>query len=380
MKILSLNTGVPDGNAKWWNILLRVEYFRSRGHTVDVITYYDPNNHSPGKIDRIHKNYDIEMITSHLYSTPIIHIKNIVNRSKTYDVVYAENYLATFSGIAEKLQNTPLIFSLHGDVYQESLLKKYLGEGNNKNHLKILLEKYMGRINYRMSDHICCVSRTMVDYVSEKWRVPKNKLTYIPNMVDLEYFNSEKVDEIELDYSFPNEGGLTFGYIGGFQAWQGVDNLIEAADVVKTSIANFVIVGEKAGSSENVYREGRVTRDTVRRYYNLCDVLVLPRPSHPATEIAAPTKFAEYTAMGKPILATNVGDAAELIEKYDCGVVVSDNSVKKLVSGIHKFNEFSDVEITEMGENSRNLAEIEFGLENNGERLIEVVESITKNK
>ena len=38
----------------------------------------------------------------------------------------------------------------------------------------------------------------------------------------------------------------------------------------------------------------KIPRAQIPDYYSACDVLVLPRPSHPATEIAAPTKFAEY--------------------------------------------------------------------------------------
>ena len=61
---------------------------------------------------------------------------------------------------------------------------------------------------------------------------------------------------------------------------------------------------------------------------------MLPKPYNKATEFAAPTKFAEYAAVGKPISTTKVGDAARLVDKYNCGVVVKDSSTGNLTRGI----------------------------------------------
>ena len=102
------------------------------------------------------------------------------------------------------------------------------------------------------------------------------------------------------------------------------------------------------------------TKPYILNYYSLCDVLVLPRPSYPATEIAAPTKFAEYTSMSKPVLTTEVGDAADLVKKYKCGIVVADNSPENLAQGVREFNQKAADEFEVMGRNSRTLAENEF--------------------
>ena len=101
----------------------------------------------------------------------------------------------------------------------------------------------------------------------------------------------------------------------------------------------------------------------MRDHYSMCDVFVLPRPSHPATEVAAPTKFAEYAAMGKPILVTRVGDAPDLVTKYGCGVVVADNSPAELAKGIRQITDLSHEQRSEMGRQARKLAESEFTLD-----------------
>jgi len=156
---------------------------------------------------------------------------------------------------------------------------------------------------------------------------------------DLDFYKPQAGDKVNrLRKALGLEKKLVFGYIGGFARWQGVENLIEATKGIDTPELACVIVG-----AENKSRQGntvfipRVTRGRLLDYYSICDVLVLPRPSHPATEMAAPTKFAEYTAMGKPILTTNVGDAAELVRKYSCGIVVPSNSPRDLAKGIMQF-------------------------------------------
>ncbi len=81
-------------------------------------------------------------------------------------------------------------------------------------------------------------------------------------------------------------------------------------------------------------------------------MLILPRPSHLATEMAAPTKFAEYTSMSKPVLTSNVGDAADLVKKYNSGIVVENNSTNNLINGINQFKNLKAAELKKMGCNS----------------------------
>ena len=119
-----------------------------------------------------------------------------------------------------------------------------------------------------------------------------------------------------------------------------------------------------------------MSRGQLPDYYSVCDVLVLPRPSHPATEIAAPTKFAEYTAMGKPILTTNVGDAAEFVRKYSCGIVVPSNSPIDLTKGIMQFRKVPKSELELMGKNSRNLAESQFDWSKVASNLLKAIQDM----
>lgn len=64
--------------------------------------------------------------------------------------------------------------------------------------------------------------------------------------------------------------------------------------------------------------------------------------------------------MGKPVLTSNVGDAADLVKKYNSGIVVDNNHVNNLLNGFDQFKNLDDAELRRMGKASRKLAENEF--------------------
>ena len=154
---------------------------------------------------------------------------------------------------------------------------------------------------------------------------------------------------------------ILFGYLGEFQEWQGIERLIEAAKLVMDQRFLLLIVGGSESRQEGqVVVVPSVSRERVPYYYSLCDFLVLPRPDHPATQIAAPTKFAEYAAMGKPILTTEVGDAARFVRKYECGMVLKDNRPGVLAEGMASMMRITADKQLTLAAASRSMAEREF--------------------
>ncbi len=153
------------------------------------------------------------------------------------------------------------------------------------------------------------------------------------------------------------ENKLVIGYVGAIQKWQGVEQLIAAANGIKDERIVFLIVGgDDDFHKGNIIRIKKIPRYLTPSYYAACDVMVLPRPNSMATQVASPTKFAEYVAMGKPILTTNVGDASLFVKKYRCGYVTHDD-VGGLIDGITHFSTLSNFDLEIMAINSRKLAE-----------------------
>jgi len=307
MKILSIVPRILGDNAfskRIWNI---ARIFNSLGHEVHLVQFtrkssWDRRNGNYYKFnDGIH-----DVILNLSYTTHLRHLKELC-RDK-YDLVYGNTHTGTFLSLLLKLRRTHLISDMHGDPTEEFLLR------NNARwpriSFKFLIHNFIDIMNRRFSDKIVCVSKKMIKYLNEEKGVSQEKMVYVTNGVNLEFFKPSDAGNVsELRERFGLEDRLVFGYIGGIQKYQGLENFIDVARRTSNRKIAFLIVG---GNNKQIVKENniifvpRVTRTQVPLYYSVSDILVLPRSSHPATEVAAPTKFAEYVAMNKPVLVTNV--------------------------------------------------------------------------
>lgn len=306
------------------------------------------------------------------------HLKYILENE--YDLVYGNTHNCAFYSILDKLKGLPIIFDMHGGNIEEFLLLNQPNPSWWRSPIicEYFLKKFVNFVDLRFSDKIICVSRKMIEYLHEKNGIPFDRMEYVTNGVDLDFFRPLDIKMIQdIRVKLRVENKLVIGYIGGPQRWQGIENFIEAAQRINDKDLAFLITANKNNINQNnITFIPKIPRVQLPNYYSICDVLVLPRPSHPATEIAAPTKFAEYTAMGKPILTTNVGDAAEFVKKYNCGIVVRDNRIENLTQGILEFRNRSPNELRVMGEKARILAQNEFDWKKVGINLLKTVESI----
>jgi glycosyltransferase involved in cell wall biosynthesis len=89
------------------------------------------------------------------------------------------------------------------------------------------------------------------------------------------------------------------------------------------------------------------------------DILIIPRPRHPAVEVALPTKFAEYAALGKAVIVCDVDETAQLVRDNQCGLVSPPNAVGLAIT-IAAATVLGPDQLELMGRNARALAEREF--------------------
>lgn len=380
MKILSVNAGLPLGenNAMWHRVSKMNDIMIKAGHDVQVIHYWDNKfyryylpKYKENIMEFIQNNPDHIFVKG---SSIEIFIKHLKYLSKNFDLVYANNNKATIYSIIGKLKKTPLIYDMHGGLVEEF---SFRNNHDFTSTLKLLQLKLVNSLNLNLPNKIICVSKCMINHLIKNG-VSRNKLEYVTNGVDLDYFKPFSAEEIQKNRESLNlDDKMVFGYIGGFHKWQGVENFIKAAKNIDDRDVSFLVVGGKEyKKSENLLMIPKIPFEDVKRFYSVCDVLVLPRPDHIATQIAAPTKFAEYIAMGKPILTTEVGDAALFVKKYKCGAVLKNNELNNLIKGITILKNKSDYEIKEMGENARKLAEDEFNWKKIEYNLLKVVNEI----
>jgi len=359
MDILSVTLIPPGEDAQWLRISTLANEFR-KYHNVDIIHYINERSNSlkfANNKDRYNKDSVIIASPVGLFLT---HFK--ILRDNKYNLVYGNTFGGAFFSLTGKLLGIPLVLDMHG-TSNEDLLELNSNKGIKiKRHINYYIKYFMELISLRFSDKIICVSKNMIRYLHNEKKVPLYKMIYGTNGVDLNLFKPLDDKEIgELKKELGIDKKFVIGYVGAFQKYQGIDHFIEAAKKIENQEVVFLFVGGSGNYLEdNRIVIPKVSRDQVPIYYAICDVLVLPRPKHISMEVAAPTKFAEYCAMGKPILTTDVGDAADLVRTYKNGIVIKDNSPENLEKGILEFLKLDSFTLFEMGNNSRKLAENEF--------------------
>jgi glycosyltransferase involved in cell wall biosynthesis len=138
-------------------------------------------------------------------------------------------------------------------------------------------------------------------------------------------------------------GGPVLGFIGSFYRYEGLRFLVEAMPALRARIpgARLLLVGSgeedgplrslAAPLGASVIFAGSVDYRRVRDFYSLSDVFVCPRRRMRLTELVTPLKPLEAMAMGRPVLASDVGGHAELIRHGVTGVLFAAESRDSLV-------------------------------------------------
>lgn len=174
--------------------------------------------------------------------------------------------------------------------------------------------------------------------------IAADKITPIPNAVNVEQFQLLNEKDHALQHSLGLEGKKVLGFLGSFYAYEGLDLLVAAMPAILKQVpeAVLLLVGggpqqealqqqiKQLGLEQQVIMPGRVPHSVVNSYYSLVDLLVYPRKSMRLTELVTPLKPLEAMAQGKVLLASDVGGHHELIEHGKTGWLFQSDNVDAL--------------------------------------------------
>ncbi|MGH8233159.1 MAG: TIGR04063 family PEP-CTERM/XrtA system glycosyltransferase [Rhodanobacteraceae bacterium] len=174
--------------------------------------------------------------------------------------------------------------------------------------------------------------------------IPANKITVIPNAVDISRFRFKAPADAVLAQRLGLTPGKTLGFAGSFYAYEGLDRLLRAMPQVLGAEpqARLMLVGggpqevnlktlaAQLGVEGAVHFTGRVPHAEIGRYYSVMDIMVYPRVSRRLTELVTPLKPLEAMAMGKLVVASDVGGHRELIRDGHNGHLFPAGSAESL--------------------------------------------------
>jgi len=140
-------------------------------------------------------------------------------------------------------------------------------------------------------------------------------------------------------------------YVGSFQPWHGVDDLVTASgEILKTCpTTKFLMVGpgyekakalvEELGVASSFIFVGPVPYHQVGDFINAGDILV--SPTNPAksewTRVHGPPeqfKIFEYMACEKPVIATSVGPMQRIVRNGETGITFPPGDIEGLVQAV----------------------------------------------
>lgn len=216
-------------------------------------------------------------------------------------------------------------------------------EGSVRYRLTRALETYA----LRRVDHVFTICEGLRGDIAARG-IPAQKVTVIPNAVDIDSFATGGQPDIALKAKLGLADATVIGFIGSFYAYEGLDLLLDALPQILATMpgVRVLLVGggpqdaalkaqaQRLGLTDKVVFTGRVPHTEVHRYYDLVDVLAYPRHTMRLTELVTPLKPLEAMAQGRLLVASDVGGHKELIRDGETGMLFKAGSAVALSEAV----------------------------------------------
>ena len=280
-------------------------------------------------------------------------------KAKKADVIYAYHPPLTvgFTAIITKLfRRIPVVYDIQ-DMWPDTLRST----GMLTNEWVLRLIGLSAKLVYKFISRIVVLSPGFKKLLIQRG-VPSGKIDVIPNWCDEESLNMSNVDISNL---FPSGSKFTVLFAGNLGYAQALNTIIDAASLLdkKLEDVTFVFLGDgvvtdslknevKHKNLSNVIFLPQVPMSDVGTYLKKADVLLVHLRRDPLFEITIPSKTQAYMSVGKPIIMGVPGDAAEIIKKAQCGLIIEPESPEQLADSVEKLYRLGANERSQLGKNA----------------------------
>ena len=252
-----------------------------------------------------------------------------------------------------------------------------------------MVDSLIERFNVRTARKVFVVSNLIKKYYVVQGGDP-GKIVVIPNGADEEkIIPFQKNEEILKKYRISNE--VVIGFIGSFHYWHGIDNLMAIMKgILQTEKSvKFLLVGsggvrendlrafvENNGFRNHVIFTGLVPHDKMGDYVSVMDIVLAPYP-YLDFFYFSPMKLYEYMAARKAVVASNIGQIAEVVETGVNGLLYKPDQIEDMISGIRKLIHDENFRIT-LGRNAREAIETKHSWNMRGKALSKLCEEVVQ--
>jgi len=358
---------------------------REAGHTVTVLTALP--NYPKGTIYEGYKNRimlseikdGVTIIRTWLYTKQnlqfiarLIHYLSFsvlalfvsVFKVSRQDIVITE-CPPLFAGIAgwliSKMKKAKFVLNI-SDLWTDSAVDLGMLKNSTLISVALRVEKFL----YQHAHLITGQTQGIVDTIRS--RVPKTPVALITNGVDQEFFR--RTDDFLVQKSRSGKissGKFIVGFAGLHGLMQDLETVMEAARLLRgEENISFVLYGdgpkkEKLVRLANEARLQNVTfvppqpAERMPDIFTSFDAMLVPLKDLPILRGAIPSKMLEAMAAAVPILLLAEGEAKNLIQQAECGIVVPPENPKLLAEAVRELY-YNDSLRKRLGQNGRHYA------------------------
>lgn len=337
-------------------VLREIEILKAGGHVITVLCFSfgnAPNDPVAGiRVERIRLKKKIkDLLFFFLNTIPVYEwiwtakisrliLKEEIDALHVHDLYMSR---AAGRGIKKSGKKIPMVLDLH-ENYPFAVTTYNWTRGFVRGHLskpEKWKEKEREYLGY--ADRIIVLSEDFRDVLTDRYKdLDPGRFMALPNVPDLVSVSDPKPFPVELP--FPKEAVIVL-YFGVVAERRGI---FEALDVFITlgkenHPSRFLIIGpvdkkdrerffttiNSPQLKDSVFYIPWIDISELASCLNLTDICLAPFRKNPQHESGVANKIFDYMLGGKPVIASDCRPQERLIEKYNCGIVFSDNKGMK---------------------------------------------------
>lgn len=392
-------TGAPQ--ARWREM---TREWTSRGAEVTVLTGMP--NHPTGQIpDEYQHAYRrretdglVKVIRTWLYATPN---EGFVRKTLGHLSFMVSSVALGARAVREQdvvVVSSPTFFSI-GSAWLLARMKRarfvvevrdlwpaiFVDLGVLRNRTIISILERIELAAYRSADAVVVVSEGFRRNIASRG-IREEKIFTIPNAADVEFFLPQEADqEMRCHLGASPEQSLVL-YSGAHGISQGLECIVDVAEMVKDEPIHFAFVGDGADKQsvldqvrnrglQNVTLLPGVPREEMPRLISVADICLVPLRDIPLFASFIPSKIFEYLSMGKAVIGSVSGEAARILTEAGA-LVVGPEDAEQLARAIVKLAR-NPARRTRMGLRGREYVTTHFNRSTLARRYLEILTQLT---
>lgn len=258
------------------------------------------------------------------------------------------------------------------DVWPETLQALGILNSNNQIFIKKIMKK-----TYSFYDIILVGSNEYKKILKHRFN---GEIQYFPNWADQVIENKSNIKKVDIDIPNDHKVIMYTGNIGYAQNFDEIINLCFKSIDLKIF---WVFVGDgrfknklasiaKKNPLLKIRLINSVKMDLIKSYIDICDFTLLSLGTEGIFSKTVPAKLQTYMCLSKPVLGLISGEAKEIIENSNCGIILNPSNVNESLKKLNELIKFDESQLKILGDNGKKYYDKNFNSNFRKEQLLKL--------